>query len=92
MKVSNLVGAELDRAVSIAHGDEGLKPVAYSTDWQFGGPIIQQVGIGLSQGNLGGWYATLHGEEFKGPTPLIAAMRCYVWHVIGDESEFPEAA
>lgn len=87
MKVSNLVGAELDRAVSIAHGDEGLKPVAYSTDWQFGGPLIELAGISIYQGNLGGWYASLYGEEFKGPTPLVAAMRCYVWHIIGDESE-----
>lgn len=89
MKTLELTFAELDRAVNLArHGDENFKPVAYSTDWQFGGPVIEAAGISLQQGNLGYWYATLFDSECKAETALEAAMRCYVLHTLGDEFNF----
>ena len=37
------------------------------------------------------WMAYIrHDEEYFGPTPLIAAMRCYVASVLGDEVEVPD--
>ena len=63
----------------------------YSTNWSQGGPIIEREGITLRCG-LHGWDAEL--EEFDaishGPTPLIAAMRCYVCSIMGDVVEIPE--
>ena len=70
-----------------------------STNWSQGGPIIEREGITLDQQfRLNGphdWVARLEwldetqGEGF-GPTPLIAAMRCYVASKLGDEVEVPD--
>jgi hypothetical protein len=69
-----------------------------STDWSQGGPIIEREKIGLHCGDgtwgvdVGIWEAShsrcLHIK--RGPTPLIAAMRCYVASQMGDEIELPE--
>ena len=72
-----------------------------STDWSQGGPIIEREEIGTrrnapcSKGRE--WEAgpsiTAKGAGGKygyGPTPLIAAMRCYVASKLGDEVEIPE--
>jgi hypothetical protein len=66
-----------------------------STDWAQGGPIIEREGISVDR--MGGaWTADIsdsvggyieHTES--GPTPLIAAMRCYVASKLGDEVEIP---
>lgn len=40
-------------------------------------------------GTMVGWYKTT-GWQQTGPTPLIAAMRCYVARKLGDEVEVPE--
>lgn len=40
-------------------------------------------------GTLVGWYKTT-GCQQTGPTPLVAAMRCYVASKLGDEVEVPE--
>lgn len=70
----------------------------YSTDWAQGGPIIQQWAVSLCPheyitGNTR-WCATCTNEgecyEEFGPTPLIAAMRCYVASKLGDEVEVPD--
>lgn len=88
--VANLIGPALDMAVALAHRDAGLAPVAYSTDWRFGGPIIERANISVVW-NHSTWVATTYNDEFGkweghafGPTPLIAAMRCYVASKIGD--------
>lgn len=72
-----------------------------SENWSQGGPIIEQEELGLkrnapcSQGRE--WEAspsiTAKGAGGKwgyGPTPLIAAMRCFVASHLGDEIEIPE--
>lgn len=64
-----------------------------STDWVQGGTIIEREGIGFFQKKAEGYcQAARPGAEFvqRGPTPLIAAMRCYVSAKLGDEVEVPE--
>ena len=77
-----------------------------STDWSQGGPIIERDGVNLSQefgGSEGsfakptGWMARIYKlggpinpTGYRGPTPLIAAMRCLVASKLGDEVEIPE--
>jgi len=64
-----------------------------STDWGQGGPIIEHESMKVQpfmHRNL--WIAYIdkpyaHGD---GPTPLIAAMRCYVASKLGDTVEIPE--
>jgi len=103
MKTSELIGAALDWAVAKCEGlstyievVEGFKP---STDWGQGGSIIEREGIGIwmyqwnEQGEPEvGWYAEdKDGDHVRtAPIPLIAAMRCYVASVLGDEVEIPK--
>lgn len=67
-----------------------------SVNWMQAGPIIEREQIGLSfyedGGHPGGgaWLATAYLSEELGPTPLVAAMRCYVAMKLGDEIEIPE--
>jgi len=64
-----------------------------STDWAQGGPIIEREKIGTfwNQGREE-WqsYPIKPQPSHYGPTPLIAAMRCYVASKLGDEVEIPE--
>lgn len=72
----------------------------YSTNWAHGGPIIESEKIDcMADPNgkdmwMGQLYATrLAGEKVSrtyGPTPLIAAMRCYVASKFGEEAEVPD--
>ena len=66
----------------------------YSTDWELGGPIIEREGINLRALSGALWEAETWSAEggqylLDGPTPLIAAMRCYVASKLGDEVEVP---
>ena len=75
-----------------------------STDWLQGGPIIERDGISVETWNedIPGieWAASREitvnqcGDSDRlssfGPTPLIAAMRCFVASKLGDEVEIPE--
>ena len=72
-----------------------------STKWEQGGPIIERAEIGIKRRA-----PCMKGEEWEaspsitakgaggkfgcGPTPLIAAMRCYVASNLGDEVEIPD--
>jgi hypothetical protein len=70
-----------------------------SDNWAQGGPIIERENVHLFQqtelestwtasmarGNKVGWRFIQYG-----PTPLIAAMRCYVASKLGDEVELPK--
>lgn len=73
----------------------------YSNDWSKGGPIIEREEIGIrrnapcSDGRQ--WEAsgsiTAKGAGYRwgyGPTPLIAAMRCYVASKLGEEVDIPD--
>jgi hypothetical protein len=73
----------------------------YSTDWAQGGPIIERELLDLHSSSGGDW--TVEKWEYEvtsgggtntyiafGPTPLIAAMRCYVASKLGEEVEVPD--
>jgi hypothetical protein len=97
IKTSELIGSTLDWAVAKCEDvycfDGSYTP---STDWAQGGPLIEREGISVDRAGLA-WTADLsdsvggyieHTES--GPTPLIAAMRCYVASKLGDEIEIPK--
>ncbi len=74
----------------------GYPEFHYSTIWAQGGPIIERERI-LVQPEIGkegagnAWSAiAIEGFECFGPTPLIAAMRCYVASKLGDEVDVPD--
>jgi hypothetical protein len=76
------------------HGFVGHCP-KWSTNWSQGGTIIEREMIATSRGGSYEehfWMASrgFSDERFYGPTPLIAAMRCYVASKLGDEVEVPE--
>jgi hypothetical protein len=65
----------------------------FSTDWSQGGPIIERVKIELHNRTdpVDSWSAFAELQVYGvGPTPLIAAMRCYVASMLGDNVEIPE--
>ena len=70
-----------------------------STDWAHGGPILESLAgfelkIWMQSNQESRCEAHLHNYEGNwiefGPTPLIAAMRCYIASKLGDEVEIPE--
>lgn len=99
MKTAELTGAALDWAVAKCKGLDYFQPeigpsqTEYSTDWAHGGPIIEREGLCLHRyKGTAQWSATYSAQdpEYFGPTPLIAAMRCYVASKLGDEISIPE--
>jgi len=70
------------------------KPLPYSTDWSQGGPIIEQECINVYHAGAvwGAAPGAVRGQQAAqfGPTPLIAAMRCYVASKLGDEVDIPK--
>lgn len=62
----------------------------FSTNWAQGGPIIEREGIALlPEYEWCGYIDNIRSQKY-GPTPLIAAMRCYVASKLGDTVEIPE--
>jgi len=65
-----------------------------SANWLQGGPIIERELIELRYDRTGrwanAWIASTLERMLGGPTPLIAAMRCYVAAKLGDEVDIPE--
>ena len=63
----------------------------WATDWAQGGPLIERECITVGPNPFGpAFAANLSDLDTYGPTPLIAAMRCYVASKLGDEVEIPE--
>jgi hypothetical protein len=103
MKTSELTGMALDWAVAKCEGKcEGdfawyydrRNAFNYSTNWAQGGPIIEREGINVWVFDDVTWKAEnpFVGVDcvYEGPTPLVAAMRCYVASKLGDVVEIPE--
>ena len=106
MKTSELTGVALDWAVAKCEGAylagyavdwRNNRAKKYSTNWSLGGPIIERERIHIrpNQSNNGFKAFVIirpHGLSHRcdGPTPLIAAIRCYVASKLGDEVEIPE--
>jgi hypothetical protein len=100
IKISEATQLQLNWAVAKC---KGFKPHAAaslvimgsyqpSIDWEQGGPIIEREQIEIAVGRTEGWAARKYNNpgHSVGPTPLIAAMRCYVASKLGDEVEIPE--
>lgn len=79
----------------------GFRPPKYSTDWAQGGPIIEREGLNVYFDDVkltwaaAIWKAIPGGGELTAkakdcPTPLIAAMRCYVASKLGDDVDVPK--
>ena len=105
MNTSELTGLALDWAVATANGDTFTLAHEdwdwYSSSWEYGGPIIEREGISvcydveLSQDESRSHWATIYAVDsgegrIYGPTPLIAAMRCFVASKLGDEIDLPK--
>lgn len=95
MKTADLIGSALDWAVASAEGViyHGLAWSNYSTNWAQGGPIIEREGIRLHRSHTGEWWAGSEADPQRpvnGPTPLVAAMRCYVTSKLGNDVNVPE--
>jgi hypothetical protein len=103
MKTSELTGAALDWAVAICEtpniaerlakkrDPQSIADFQPSTNWTQAGPIIEREKITITPVN--GWQAGLSKGGIyytSGPTPLIAAMRCYVASKLGAEIEIPK--
>ena len=76
-----------------------------STEWEFGGPIIEREKLTVAPNDQKSYVEQEAWTSYRietlftdqgdidyrtGPTPLIAAMRCYVASKLGDEVEIPE--
>ena len=94
VNTSELSGAQLDQAVAKCEGIDTAEyhefnnePYMPSVDWAQAGPIIEREGIALEK-YRDYWVANpTRDPTVHGPTPLIAAMRCYVASKLGDEVE-----
>ena len=100
MKTSKLTGAALNWAVAKCENEVPKDafaiystwwPSRYSTDWARGGPISERERIAtIPFVSRSEWQATMSGAACTGPTPLTAAMRCYVASKLGEEVEIPK--
>lgn len=66
----------------------------YSTNWAQGGPIVERerIDVDYDPGEkmwIGHWFGSVEHAMAYGPTPLIAAMRCYVASKLGNVVEVP---
>ena len=98
--VAKILQLEIDDTEKTVLFYEG-EPFLPDTYWHQGGPIIEQEGICLCfNPEDADWEAYVVCEDKKfggierfectGPTPLIAAMRCFVASRLGDEVDVPE--
>ena len=99
IKTAELTGAALDWAVAKCEGREndGEWDENFSSNWLLGGPIIEREGIGIAHAENGTDWVAMRRYTFQrddaywdGPTPLIAAMRCYVAFRLGEEVNVPQ--
>lgn len=97
LRTSELTDIALDWAVNqIEECCDDPVPPPFSTSWAWGGPIIEQEVITLIHPKYDCWTAHKYDDRIEdesytldGPTPLIAAMRCYVASKLGDEVDVP---
>ena len=99
LRVSPHSGELLMAPPRASYGPVELADLNYSYDWALGGPIIERKAHNLFKHNGGtdwccacnvprGGYTAIVTAD--GPTPLIAAMRCYVASKLGDEVDVPD--
>lgn len=100
--VSELTGAALDYFVasSLDRGDLCAqiedRPISYtfrpSQSWGDGGPIVERENMTIEGATTErGWLANIGMScEQEGPSPLVAAMRCFVASQWGEFVDVPE--
>lgn len=85
----------LDYAVAKCQGDTTFPPRTYSTDWAFGGQILDQERISIEPfKNTSAWSAFKFDSgdcAVNAPTALVAVMRCYVASKLGSEIDIPDS-
>ena len=63
-------------------------------NWGWGGPILEREGLLIRPQPGNSWDSWKHGVDEPGysigPTPLIAAMRCYLVSRLGETAEVPD--
>lgn len=105
VKVSELSDEALDWAVrrleqpnrkwdEYALNDSVWGVFSPSTNWALGGPLADREQIAIWPDSAeGGFFASSNsgaGQDHKGPTMLVAAMRCFVASRLGEEVDIPE--
>ena len=76
-------------------------PYTPSTDWAIGGPLIEKawIKVGVIDDDTPVIWAAQLSDPWRkrksvhsvtGPTPLVAAMRCFCCAKLGDEIEIPQ--
>jgi hypothetical protein len=85
----------LENDLPVRYADADGQDIAWgpSTDWPQGGPIIEREGVRLHHSHNGAWWAGPESDPHRpvsGPTPLIAAMRCFVASKLGEEVDVPD--
>ena len=82
------------------HDEKSLSQYSPSTSWSQGGALVERESITLRvNANVPGrWVAFIDfgssncniKARQSGPTPLVAAMRCFCCATLGDEIEIPQ--
>lgn len=93
-KCEGVTVAKFPESPSLFYG-EGLRRFEPDTNWSQGGPIIQREMVSLDWAARMVWNARIYVPDEEpwqadGPTPLIAAMRCFVAMRLGDEVDVPD--
>lgn len=96
--VAVLQNVECDEQHSGIWFNDAGEAVRYtpSTDWSQAGPIIERNRIDVvADEHTDEWHSVMCGEVVHiamgyGPTPIIAALRCYVASKFGDYIDLPK--
>lgn len=98
--VDRVANPEQRAAIASRNRRTHTEVFSYQLNWAQGGPIIDRERIGVypsQRGEYAGLWAARpdHTKQFNflhiyGPTPLIAAMRCYVASKLGNEVDIPK--
>ena len=98
-RVGYVVNDPLFKRTKRSYADEGgirlfVDVWGPSTDWAQGGPIIEREELCIDKVARENWCACVRSVKnspwLYGPTPLIAAMRCYVTSKLGADINIPE--
>jgi hypothetical protein len=87
--VATIMGLDIEIKYGVVHTDDG-EVFMPDLDWNIVGIIIEREGVALYLYSSSEWNAHVGSKESVGPTPLIAALRCYVASKLGDEVEIPK--
>lgn len=98
MKTSELIGKPLDWAVAqyvdkhVTIQDIHWRNYCPSADWAVGGPLVEsfKIEVFIRDEEWFAYSSNSTTEDFKGPTPLVSAMRCLVASRYGDTISIPK--